>query len=133
MVEIVAIAEQAQIELNGICKKFLARRCKSAINLLKIRVNYRFDNNQLILFKEPKKPIKQLNLLKTPDLAQAICCTYAGLQITFKNNWSFTLKIKETDRISALQSELKKLGINTKITQNSILIKDFNKYVEHLS
>ena len=39
------------------------------------------------------------------------------------------MKIKETDRISALQSELKKLGINTKITQNSILIKDFNKHI----
>ena len=34
--EIVAIAEQAQIELNGIVK-ILARRYKSAIYLLKIR------------------------------------------------------------------------------------------------
>ena len=128
--EIVAIAEQAQIELNGICKNSWQGDVKALSIYSKLGVNYRFDNNQLILFKEPKKkPIKQLNLLKTPDLAQAICCTYAGLQQHLKITGLSTLKIKETDRISALQSELKKLGINTKITQNSILIKDFNKYV----
>ena len=38
------------------------------------------------------------------------------------------MKIKETDRILALQNELKKLALNTKISQNSILIRDFNKH-----
>ena len=128
--EIVAIAEQAQIELNGLCKNSWQGDIKALSIFSKLGVNYRFDNNQLILFKElKKKPAKQLNLIKTPDLAQAICCTYACLKHRLKIIGLSTLKIKETDRISAIQSELKKLGVDTKITQNSILIKDFCEYV----
>ena len=37
------------------------------------------------------------------------------------------MKIKETDRISALQSELEKLGVKTKISQDSVHINDFNE------
>ena len=85
----------------------------------------------MILFKEPKNtPKNQLNLIETPDLAQAICCTYAGLQQQLEVTGLSTLRIKETDRISALQSEFKKLGINTKISQESILINEFNKHIE---
>ena len=109
--------------------KILARRYKSAIYFSKLGVNYRFDNNQLILFKELKKTCQTTKLNKTPDLAQAICCTYACLKHRLKIIGLSTLKIKETDRISAIQSELKKLGVDTKITQNSILIKDFCEYV----
>ena len=53
--EIVAIAEQAQIELNGICKNSWQGDVKALSIYSKLGVNYRFDNNQLILFKEPKK------------------------------------------------------------------------------
>ena len=75
--EIVAIAEQAQIELNGICKNSWQGDVKALSIYSKLGVNYRFDNNQLILFKEPKKTYQTTKLIKTPDLAQAICCTYA--------------------------------------------------------
>lgn len=128
--EIIAIAEKAHIKLNGLHKNSWQGDIKALSIFSKLGVNYQFDNNQLILFKEPKKrPNSQLNLIETPDLAQAICCTYAGLQKRLKLTGLSTLKIKETDRISALHSELKKLGINTKITQNSILINDFYEHI----
>ena len=128
--EIVAIAEKAHIKLNGLNKNSWQGDIKALSIFSTLGVNYQFKNNQLILFKEPvKRPNSQLNLIETPDLAQAICCTYAGLQMRLEVTGLSTLKIKETDRISALQSELKKLGINTKITQNSILIKDFYEFI----
>ena len=71
---------------------------------------------------------KQINLIETPDLAQAICCTYASLHKRLELTGLSTLKIKETDRILALQSELEKLGVNTKISQDSLQINNFNKF-----
>ena len=128
--EIVALAEKAQIELNGLYRDSWQGDIKALSIFLKLGVNYQFKNNHLILFKEPKQTPKiQLNVIETPDLAQAICCTYAGLQQQLEITGLSTLKIKETNRISALHSELGKLGINTKISQDSILIKDFNKHI----
>ena len=127
--EIVAIAEKAQIELNGLCENSWQGDIKALSIFSKLGVNYKFNNNQLILYKDKKKtPNNQLNLIETPDIAQAICCTYAGLQKQLKATGLSTLKIKETDRILALQNELKKLALNTKISQDSILIRDFNKH-----
>ena len=46
----------------------------------------------------------------TPDLAQTVVCTCCALGIPFHFTGLQTLKIKETDRIEALKSELRKLG-----------------------
>jgi 3-phosphoshikimate 1-carboxyvinyltransferase len=46
----------------------------------------------------------------TPDLAQTIVCTCCALGIPFHFTGLQTLKIKETDRIKALKTELGKLG-----------------------
>ena len=48
-----------------------------------------------------------------PDLAQTIAVTCVGLGIEAKLTGLKTLKIKETDRITALQAELSKLDIET--------------------
>lgn len=55
-----------------------------------------------------------------PDIAQTICVTASALKIHFKITGLETLKIKETDRLVALQNELLKVGVKTKITENSI-------------
>ena len=129
--ETVAIAEKAQIELNGLCENSWQGDIKALSIFSKLGVNYQLDNNQLTLFKEPKKtPINQLNLIETSDIAQAICCTYAGLQKRLEVTGLSTLKIKETDRISALQSELKKLGVDTTTSKDSIIINEFNNHIE---
>jgi 3-phosphoshikimate 1-carboxyvinyltransferase len=47
-----------------------------------------------------------------PDLAQTVICTCAGLGIEGEFSGLHTLRIKETDRIAALQNELQKLGWN---------------------
>lgn len=61
-----------------------------------------------------------LNLNDCPDIAQTICVTASTLEIPFKITGLETLKIKETDRLVALQNELKKIGCLSKITKNSI-------------
>ncbi|WP_185849432.1 3-phosphoshikimate 1-carboxyvinyltransferase [Blattabacterium cuenoti] len=67
----------------------------------------------------------ELDLNKTPDLAQTIVVTCAvfGIKCSFKG--LETLKIKETDRLQALKNELFKFGVITKITDSCLEITDF--------
>ncbi|MDO4764010.1 MAG: 3-phosphoshikimate 1-carboxyvinyltransferase [Flavobacteriaceae bacterium] len=76
-------------------------------------------------FEFPKRI--ELNMKHCPDLAQTICITASALNIHFKINGLSTLKIKETDRLLALHNELLKIGVETKITENSIESITFSK------
>jgi len=61
-----------------------------------------------------------LNMNNCPDLAQTVCVTAAALKIPFHLQGLETLKVKETDRLVALQNELQKIGCETAINENSI-------------
>jgi 3-phosphoshikimate 1-carboxyvinyltransferase len=60
----------------------------------------------------------QLN--NTPDLAQTVIVTCFGLGIGCHLTGLHTLKIKETDRLKALEKELTKLGATVTTTEDSI-------------
>lgn len=62
------------------------------------------------------------DLIETPDLAQTIAVTCFGLGIRCEMTGLHTLKIKETDRLVALQNELTKLGGEVDITEESIVV-----------
>ena len=84
-----------------------------------------FNENQQEITLIPKKNFSlpqsiQLNMNDCPDIAQTVCVTAAALKIPFEIGGLATLKIKETDRLSALQNELKKIGCGTEITDSSI-------------
>lgn len=72
-------------------------------------------------------PIIELDMNHCPDIAQTVCVTASALKIPFKIIGLETLKIKETDRLTALQNELKKLGVQTQITENSIQSLEFTQ------
>ena len=84
-----------------------------------------FNENQQEITLIPKSNFSlpqsiQLNMNDYPDIAQTVCVTATALKIPFEIGGLATLKIKETDRLSALQNELKKIGCETEITDNSI-------------
>ena len=56
-----------------------------------------------------------------PDLAQAVIVCCAGLNIPAEFTGLESLRIKETDRLKALKTELQKLGYKIQIIQNSKL------------
>lgn len=56
-----------------------------------------------------------------PDIAQTVAVTAAALQIPTYYNGLHTLRIKETDRIVALQNELKKMGVNVEIRSDNAI------------
>lgn len=72
------------------------------------------------------EPVFKADLIETPDLAQTIAVTCFGLGIKCEMTGLHTLKIKETDRLVALQNELTKLGGQIDITNDSMLIHPSN-------
>lgn len=54
----------------------------------------------------------RLDLVDTPDIAQTLAATCCGLGVPFRFSGLANLKIKETDRLTALCSELAKLGFD---------------------
>ncbi len=57
-----------------------------------------------------------IDLSDTPDLTQTIAVTCAMAGIPFRLTGLASLKIKETDRLAALQTELLKVGVSVNIT-----------------
>lgn len=58
---------------------------------------------------------------RIPDLAQAVVVTCSLLGIPFRFTGLQTLRIKETDRIAALCTELDKLGVHLEVEDDSTL------------
>ncbi len=89
-------------------------------------VSTTFENNTIILRKtQPTTDNRQpttINLNNTPDIAQTIAVTCFGLGLSCHLTGLHTLKIKETDRLAALQNELQKLGAQVSITENSLTL-----------
>ncbi len=62
------------------------------------------------------------DLAHHPDLAQALAATCAGLGIEGRLTGLQSLKIKETDRLEALRSELSKTGARPRVTEGMALV-----------
>jgi 3-phosphoshikimate 1-carboxyvinyltransferase len=88
----------------------------------KLGVESTFEGDRLVLRRTEAPPIDhlELDLMEAPDLAQtlAVCCF--GLGISCDLTGLHTLKIKETDRLLALQAELSKLGADVQVTGESL-------------
>lgn len=52
----------------------------------------------------------ELDLTSQPDLAQTLIAACCALNVPFRITGLHTLRIKETDRVAALETELRKLG-----------------------
>ncbi|TDQ30659.1 3-phosphoshikimate 1-carboxyvinyltransferase [Zeaxanthinibacter enoshimensis] len=88
-------------------------------------VETRFKGHSLRLMRTEQKPAEVLeyDLANAPDIAQTIAVTCFGLGLGCRLTGLHTLKIKETDRLVALQNELGKLGAEVEITGDSLDLK----------
>ncbi len=96
--------------------------------LIEIYKNFGVETHftdEIICLKKINKPTLQTfekNLMECPDIAQTLVVTCFGLGINCNFTGLHTLKIKETDRLQALKTELEKVGASVSITENSIQI-----------
>ncbi len=120
---ILALAEEGALTLTTYRKESLqGDACLQSI-YTQLGVESSFEHNQLQLRKIPnfKCPEKlALDLAHAPDIAQTIAVSCAALGVACSLTGLHTLKIKETDRLVALQRELEKFGAKVHITADSL-------------
>jgi len=117
----VALAKDADITLSTYKENSL-QGDKVLMDIYEpLGVKSMIKNNTLYLQKQALgfNPI-QLDLSDAPDIAQTIAVTCYGLGVACDLTGLHTLKIKETDRLVALQNELTKLGATIEITDKSL-------------
>ena len=85
-----------------------------------------FEASRIILKKTTNTlpPLIDIDLANAPDIAQTIVVSCLGLQIQCHITGLHTLKIKETDRLEALKSEIFKFGTDLNITNDSLSLLD---------
>lgn len=83
-----------------------------------------FKENSIVLQKVKECTLKVLtcDLSNAPDIAQTIAVTCFGLGIGCQLTGLHTLKIKETDRLEALYTELTKLGALISVTDKALTV-----------
>jgi 3-phosphoshikimate 1-carboxyvinyltransferase len=84
-----------------------------------------FEEHMVTLKKAnvPKVTKVEFDLANAPDIAQTIAVTTFGLGMECHLGGLHTLKIKETDRLEALHTELTKLGADISVTDKTLTIK----------
>ena len=130
---LVALSKEGEVSLNAYKENSLQGDSSLVETYKHFGVSTQFDNDKITLRKVGHKvgPL-QLDLSDSPDLAQTIAVTSFGLGIACDLTGLHTLKIKETDRLVALEQELSKLGAEITVTDKSLHIKAGNKLNENV-
>ena len=129
---IAALSDKAKIYLSNYKSNSLQGDSILRIIYKQLGVNSYFKGNNLILEKENISSPKRIkwDLSNAPDIAQTIAVSCYGLGVACDLEGLHTLKIKETDRLVALDTELSKLGAKISVTDKSLHLasdQDFQK------
>jgi 3-phosphoshikimate 1-carboxyvinyltransferase len=94
-------------------------------------VDTQFEGDKITLTHsgDPDISLLEWDLIAAPDLAQTIAVCCFGLGIGCNLTGLHTLKIKETDRLVALENELSKLGAEITVTEHSLHLKESRRIV----
>jgi len=99
-------------------------------------VDTNFNDNSITLIKGKnvsKNQCVEFDLRDAPDIAQTIAVTSFGLGLECYLTGLHTLKIKETDRLVALKTELEKFGAEVAITDESLRLKSSDSIMSDVS
>ena len=120
--QIVALSKEAEVTLPGLFKDSYQGDSQVAGIFRSLGVETIYKDKTVIL-KKNGKSVKRLDydFINQPDLAQTFVVTCALLNIPFRFSGLQSLKIKETDRMAALITEMRKLGYILHETDGSVL------------
>ncbi len=136
-----ALANTAEVTLPNITLESLQGDRVITDIMNKLGVNAELKGSDLLLTKKSHESEITWNFTDCPDLAQTVAVVCAAKGIVGKFSGLESLRIKETDRIKALQNELKKIGASFEekdgkwvVTPGTTGIKngvEFNTYLDH--
>ncbi len=119
---IAALSDEAELFLPGLTAYSLQGDSVITEIMANFGITSQFKNGGVYLKKEARELVRKIFDMKScPDLAQTVIvvCAALGHDATFTG--LETLKIKETDRVNALQNELAKIGV--KLTEKGQVYK----------
>ena len=117
-----SIAKSAQVSISGLSKDSW-QGDSYVLNLFeKFGLQHEFKDDKLYLKKFNKDLNRDynVNLIDTPDLAQAYCCTLSAFSKSAKISGLNNLKLKESHRLKALHIELNKIGQISYYTEDTM-------------
>lgn len=118
---LVALAPIAEVELLGLKKNSLQGDSAIVKIMDHLGVESTFTERGVLLTKKAASTSLSWDFTDCPDLAQTVAVTCAIKNIPLFMTGVESLKIKETDRVFALQQELKKLGAElTEVKPNEL-------------
>lgn len=110
---IVALAESTEITLLGLEDRSLQGDRQIVDIMEKLGVSSRFHASGVTLTKmHTESKTLEWDFSSCPDLGPTVMATCAALGVSCYATGLESLRIKETDRIAALQNELAKIGAN---------------------
>ena len=110
--EMVALAEKSQVFLSGLTSESLQGDSALVSIFENFGVKSIFEEEGVSLLKtKGNTEFFEYDFTLNPDLVQTIIPTCVALSIPFRITGTHTLRIKETDRILALYTEMKKFGV----------------------
>ncbi|MBL4746120.1 MAG: 3-phosphoshikimate 1-carboxyvinyltransferase [Flavobacteriaceae bacterium] len=124
-----ALAKGSEISLSSYKKSSLQGDAILVDIYKKLGVNTVFSKNHIRLTQTDVSPdfMLELDLKSAPDIAQTIVVTCFGMGISCDLTGLHTLKIKETDRLVALKTEIEKLGGAVRITDDRLILEKSSK------
>ena len=120
--QIVALSKEAEVTLPGLFKDSYQGDSQVAGIFRSLGVETIYKDKTVIL-KKNGKSVERLDydFINQPDLAQTFVVTCALLNIPYRFSGLQSLKIKETDRMAALITEMRKLVYILHETDGSVL------------
>jgi 3-phosphoshikimate 1-carboxyvinyltransferase len=108
----VALSEhpESSLELLGLKENSLQGDSVITQIMSHLGVKSVYNGKGFVLTKIPAKTELEWDFTDCPDLAQTVCVVAAAKNISLTLTGIESLKVKETDRVFALQTELAKLG-----------------------
>lgn len=144
---IAILSEQASIELKGLTNQQIQGDSIIETIAKRFGVETTYNENAIIINKVQQPDCKryEFDFIECPDLAQTVLAFCGALQTEMHCNGLQTLRIKETDRIAALDNELQKLGLAslteidsnnwqllpTKLTTHDTVLTSISTYEDH--
>jgi len=134
---IVALSKNSKIQLSSYRKDSLQgdAALSQIYEALGVKTKFLEEENAIVLSKLEVEIQDEIHfdLANTPDIAQTIAVSCFGLGKGCVLTGLHTLKIKETDRLMALKTELEKLGARVDISEDSLQLYPSNKLLKHIA
>lgn len=122
---IALLAKESSIRINGLQQQSLQGDSVLVEIFDELGIKTTFSNNGINLIKRQNFEIPtyfEFDFSNCPDIAQTLAVAIAGIRAKAKFTGLSTLKVKETNRILALQEQLKKFNVKTIATDDSLEI-----------